>query len=120
MNRVLTYLTAAVALAALLAAGCGGREKSGVPAAEGEAAVAASPAGAGESHAEGIVPGSYADWCSDHGVPETACTRCDATLIAAFKATGDWCEEHGLPKSQCLACDPQLKIVRPPKPEGGE
>jgi hypothetical protein len=74
----------------------------------------------GGSHAEGIVPGSYADWCAEHGVPETACTRCDASLIAAFKATGDWCEEHGLPKSQCLSCDPTLKITRAPKPEGIE
>lgn len=121
MNRVSTYVTVVAALAALLAAGCGGREESGVPAAQGEAAPAVSPAGGAEaSHAEGAVTGSYADWCSEHGVPESACTRCDATLIAAFKATGDWCEEHGLPKSQCLACDPQLKIVRPPKPEGTE
>lgn len=65
-----------------------------------------------------VVPGSYADWCAQHGVPESACTRCDPSLIAAFKATNDWCAEHGVPESQCLRCNPELKIVRPPKPEG--
>lgn len=72
----------------------------------------------GEKHAEaGVVPGSHEDWCDEHGVAESACTRCDASLIPAFKAVGDWDEEHGLPRSQCLQCDPNLKIVRPPKPE---
>jgi hypothetical protein len=42
-------------------------------------------------------------------------TRCDKSLIPAFKATGDWDEKHGLPKSQCKKCNPKLKIVRPPK-----
>jgi hypothetical protein len=61
-----------------------------------------------------VVPGSHEDWCDEHQVPESQCTRCNADLIAAFKATGDWCEEHGLPESQCLKCNPELKIVRPP------
>ncbi|HET9235022.1 MAG TPA: hypothetical protein VFP10_12850 [Candidatus Eisenbacteria bacterium] len=65
-----------------------------------------------------VVPGSYEDWCGEHQVPESQCTRCDPTLIAAFQATNDWCAEHGLPESQCLICNPDLKIVRPPKPEG--
>ena len=121
MNRILTFSLAATILATLLAAGCGGRDQVPAPSAQGEAAVATPPAAAtGASHSEGIVQGSYADWCDEHAVPETACTRCDASLIAAFKATGDWCEEHGVPKSQCVACDPQLKITRPPKPEGVE
>ena len=66
---------------------------------------------------EGVTAGSYEDWCDEHQVPETMCTRCNPTLIAAFKATGDWCDEHGLPESQCLLCNPDLKIVRPAKPE---
>ena len=65
--------------------------------------------------AAGAVPGSYEDWCSEHEVPESKCTRCDASLVAAFKATGDWCEEHGLPESQCVQCDPSRKMVRPAK-----
>jgi len=70
-------------------------------------------------HAAGVVvPGSYEDWCGEHGVPESVCTRCDPSLIAAFKATNDWCGEHGLPESQCLLCNPNLRIERPPKPRG--
>ena len=60
-------------------------------------------------------PGSYEDWCTEHGVPESLDTRCDKSLIPAFKATGDWDEKHGLPLSQCKKCNPKLKIVRPPK-----
>ncbi len=60
-------------------------------------------------------PGSHQDWCGEHAVPESQCTRCNSTLIPAFKATGDWCDEHGLPESQCLACSPDLVIDRPPK-----
>jgi hypothetical protein len=65
--------------------------------------------------AASIKPGSHEDWCDEHGVAESMCTRCNPSLIAAFKATGDWCAEHGLPESQCLKCHPDLKIVRPPK-----
>ncbi len=61
-----------------------------------------------------VNPGSHDDWCAGHQVPESLCTRCNASLIPAFKATGDWCQEHGLPESQCLICDPDLKIERPP------
>ena len=60
-------------------------------------------------------PGSHEDWCVEHAVPESQCTRCDPKLSAAFKATKDWCEEHGLPDSQCTKCNPDLKITRPPK-----
>ena len=65
--------------------------------------------------AKGAKPGSYEDWCGEHGVPESLDTRCDKSLIPAFKAAGDWDEKHGLPKSQCKKCNPKLKIVRPPK-----
>ena len=71
-----------------------------------------------KSHAhapKGVKPGSHADWCGAHQVPESLCTRCNPSLIPGFKATNDWCEEHGLPESQCLKCNPELKITRPPK-----
>ena len=75
----------------------------------------------GAQHGQaGAVPGSYEDWCAEHAVPESKCTRCDASLVAAFKATKDWCAEHGLPESQCLKCNPNLKIERPPQPSGGQ
>ena len=70
---------------------------------------------AGHAHA-GAKPGTYEDWCGEHQVPESLCTRCNPSLVAAFKATGDWCEEHGLPESQCKICNPSLKIERPPRP----
>ncbi len=64
---------------------------------------------------KGAKPGSYEDWCGEHGVPESLDTRCDKSLIPAFKATGDWCVKHGLPLSQCKKCNPKLKILRAPK-----
>ena len=72
--------------------------------------------GANEVHAPAeVTPGSHEDWCAEHNVPESQCSRCDKSLIPVFKATGDWCDKHGLPKSQDLKCNPNLKIVRPPK-----
>lgn len=41
-------------------------------------------------------------------MPESQCTRCNAELIPAFKATSDWCVEHGLPESQCKICNPEI------------
>jgi hypothetical protein len=76
---------------------------------------AASALEATHAHAA-VKPGSYDDWCGEHKVPESLCSRCNPALVAAFKATGDWCNEHGLPESQCLICNPDLKIERPPKP----
>ncbi|MCC7382054.1 MAG: hypothetical protein IT384_09500 [Deltaproteobacteria bacterium] len=108
-------------ISAVLALGLASCTKSETAAPAKEASPA-SPARAAqtpkeqEAHAPtGVVPGSHEDWCEEHGVPESQCTRCDASLIAAFKATGDWCDEHGVPHSQCLKCNPDLKIVRPPK-----
>jgi len=49
------------------------------------------------------------DWCAEHGVPESICTRCNSKLIPEFRKKGDWCTEHGLPESQCLLCNPELK-----------
>jgi hypothetical protein len=68
-----------------------------------------------EHAAEGVKPGSHEDWCGEHGVAESQCTRCNPSLTAAFKASNDWCAEHDLPESQCKKCNPDLKIERPPK-----
>ena len=77
---------------------------------------ASAPGAAAPAHAAaGVQPGSYEDWCGEHGVPESQCTRCNASLIPAFQATNDWCAEHGLPESQCLLCNPDLRIERPAK-----
>jgi hypothetical protein len=100
--------------------GCSSQSKQAdtVPAAATTTDTTASPP-QGEGHAvAGVVPGSYEDWCDEHGVPETQCTRCDPSLVPAFQAANDWCADHGLPMSQCTIHNPNLKIVRPPKPEG--
>lgn len=52
---------------------------------------------------------TVADWCKEHTVPESICTRCNEGLVAGFKAKGDWCKEHALPESQCFECHPELK-----------
>ena len=48
-----------------------------------------------------------ADWCGEHGVPESVCTRCNTSLISQFKAKGDWCDKHDRPDSQCFVCHPE-------------
>lgn len=114
-----TTLFMVAMLAVLMAAlGCGSKGTQSQTT-QSETATPATPPG-GEGHADvaTIVPGSYEDWCDEHGVPESQCTRCDSSLIPAFQAANDWCAEHGLPMSQCTIHDPNLKIVRPPKPEG--
>jgi hypothetical protein len=87
---------------------------SGLPACSEQAAEPKASATTSAHGAADAVPGSHADWCGEHEVPESKCTRCDSSLIAAFKATGDWCPEHGLPESQCVTCDPSRKMTRPP------
>jgi hypothetical protein len=109
-------VTLVLSLAPLYAVACNKDEPAPQPSAN-TAAPSADPAK--HAHA-GVTPGSYEDWCGEHQVPESQCTRCNPSLIAAFKATGDWCAEHGLPESQCLICNPDLKIQRPPKPEGAK
>lgn len=132
MSRITLFL---VALSTLCWSGCSGgdgtSDTSPSPSSErAPASDAGSSAGTGGASGDatgsagghapaGFVPGSYEDWCGSHNVPESACTRCNASLIPAFQATGDWCAEHGLPESQCLACSPDLVIQRPPRP-GGE
>ncbi len=69
---------------------------------------------ASPTHApEGVRPGSHEDWCDEHQVPESQCTRCNPELIPAFQATNDWCAEHSVPESQCRLCHPDLVIQRP-------
>jgi cobalt-zinc-cadmium efflux system membrane fusion protein len=58
---------------------------------------------------------SATDWCMEHRVPESGCTKCHPNLIPAFKAAGDWCVEHDLPESQCRRCHPDLTFPQEPK-----
>ncbi len=111
------YTTTLLIVSILAAAGCQKASPAAPsPAAPSPAATTPAPsAETGHKHATAadVVPGSHEDWCPEHKVPESMCTRCNATLIPAFKATGDWCPEHGLPESQCLRCNPDIEIVRP-------
>lgn len=45
-----------------------------------------------------------------HQVPAEACTRCDPSRVAGFKAVGDWCAPHDVPESQCHTCHPGLSF----------
>jgi hypothetical protein len=110
-----TTLTTA-AFSMLIAAAIGCDQAEGHKKAPG---AAGAPSTATPLHAPATAKaGSHEDWCGGHQVPESLCTRCNPSLIPAFKATGDWCEEHGLPESQCLKCNPNLKIERPPRTAG--
>lgn len=51
-----------------------------------------------------------ADWCAEHRVPESVCTKCNPALIDNFKATGDWCGGHDLPESHCRLCNPGISF----------
>jgi hypothetical protein len=94
MNRIL------IASLALFVFGCGGSDADKT--APGQKPVEA-------PQAPLIKKAEVADWCGEHGVPESICTRCNAPLIADFKKKNDWCAKHELPESQCLKCHPELE-----------
>jgi hypothetical protein len=95
--------TLALVLAGLT--GCGGGQKEG-----GSPGAQKTPAPAAEKPKTPLIPkAEVADWCKEHGVPESVCTRCNEKLTDGFKKKGDWCEKHTVPKSQCFDCDPGLK-----------
>ena len=92
--------------AALMACDDAGSKNAPAATAGGAAAenTAAKPA------TQAIIPiAQMKDWCPEHGMPESICVQCNASLAAAFKEKGDWDEQHNLPKSQCFQCDPTLK-----------
>lgn len=85
-----------LALVITLLAACGGDPKP--PAAQPNA-----------PKAPLVEKAQVADWCPEHGVPESICTRCNASLVESFKKKGDWCAKHDLPNSQCFVCHPELE-----------
>ena len=87
-------------------AGCGdsGKNHDAPAKANPEAAPATSP-----PRTPLVTKKQVADWCVEHGVPESICTRCNESLIEGYKAKADWCQEHGLPESQCFTCHPDLE-----------
>ncbi|MDH5492609.1 MAG: efflux RND transporter periplasmic adaptor subunit [Myxococcales bacterium] len=103
--------TSSLAIAMLVSLGltaCGTQGDPPQLAERPEPAAAAEPSAADSAHSpQGTLPGSPEDWCGEHQVPESRCTRCNPSLIAGFEASGDWCEEHGMPESVCPICNPQ-------------
>ena len=89
-------LTGSFLLIALLAACNGDKEPGPVPA---QPNAPRSPL---------VEKAQVADWCKEHGVPESVCTRCNPKLVDEFKKKGDWCTKHDLPDSQCLTCHPEF------------
>lgn len=59
----------------------------------------------------GRVDSRVDDWCEEHGVPESICVQCDASLMPKGADYG-WCETHGV--HNCVLHHPdvaQLKSV---------
>jgi len=110
MTRKLRWTLALLGMAAFVT-GCGGGDAAPENTAGGEGpTTVVETAGHDDHDHEADEEGGHnleGWWCSEHGVPEEECTRCDSSLVAAFKDKGDWCEEHNLPESQCFKCNPK-------------
>lgn len=81
----------------------------------GDTPLANEPHGQEHAHEHGEIAQSADDWCAEHRVPESQCTKCHGELIATFQASGDWCAEHDLPESHCRRCNPRLTFAQEPK-----
>ncbi|MFW5920491.1 MAG: hypothetical protein ACOCUS_01525 [Polyangiales bacterium] len=60
----------------------------------------------GSASSETARVGDASDWCAEHALPESMCTKCNPELTAKLKEEGDWCKEHQLPESVCPQCNP--------------
>lgn len=63
-----------------------------------------------------------ADWCGEHGIPESICSMCSDKVADECKKKGDWCKEHNRAESQCFVCHPENKAkyeAMKPKAEKG-
>ena len=120
-KRSSVFFAHALFILVLVAGGCE-RKGAEAPAATG-ATKTESPSTKEKAREPLIRKQEIADWCPEHGVPESICTRCNPSLIEGFKKKGDWCMEHDLPESQCVQCHPELKekleAMRPKQKQGG-
>jgi hypothetical protein len=101
--RLGVFFSAALVVLAVAAVGCDKREaqnNSGGQKAAGQPKPATQPL---------VQTVQAADWCKEHGMPESICVQCNELLAAGFKAKNDWCKEHSRPESQCFECHPELK-----------
>ena len=109
----------ALAMAALVASGCG---QNGTEPAQTEGQATES------ANVQTVAAADHSGWwCTEHGIPEGICARCNSQVAAEFQEKGDWCEEHERPESQCFVCHPDLESKfaaqyeartgeKPPKP----
>jgi len=51
------------------------------------------------------------DWCAEHGVPESDCIECDASLMPRRKPHG-WCKVHGV--HECPFEHPEIAELKSP------
>lgn len=58
----------------------------------------------------GLAPGQRADWCEEHGVPESQCVECHPDLLPRGPDYG-WCKEHGV--HDCPLCHPEVAQLDP-------
>jgi cobalt-zinc-cadmium efflux system membrane fusion protein len=66
--------------------------------------------GPGDGHNHGSNAPAI-DWCPEHRVPESECTRCHPERADQWKSRpGMWCEEHGVPEPHCYQCHPDIKF----------
>lgn len=93
----------AVCLLMLSVSGCDSEKKLSEPPAVQSAQPATSPQSATSDEKQELSEG---DWCSEHAVPESKCTKCNPKLVAEYKKSGDWCAAHGFPESVCPICNP--------------
>lgn len=90
-----------------VSAGCGeGSPSQGSPPVDGASITAAAAAGPA--------------LCTEHGVLESVCPKCNPRLAAVFQAKGDWCAEHGFPESFCPTCNPHAGGRPLLAPAGGD
>lgn len=99
----ISCLVLSISVLALMSAGCG---VNGDQARE-TGSHAGHARGQGEN---GTADNEELDWCAEHAVPESACTKCNPALIDNFKAEGDWCAPHDLPESHCRLCNPGISF----------
>lgn len=56
------------------------------------------------------------DWCVEHALPESMCTKCNPALTPRYKEAGDFCAGHGFPESVCPDCHPLAPPAGVPQP----
>jgi cobalt-zinc-cadmium efflux system membrane fusion protein len=116
MKQGLIYVSILVLTVVVLAlVNCGGAGEMGENAAtlEAEAGHEGHNHGPGQHGKTASLPTEekpLLDWCYEHSVPESQCTKCNPGLIEQFKATGDWCVGHALPESHCRLCNPGIRF----------